>query len=437
MKELLERGRRFAGRLSGVVDGESEEPILRYEVVFCIFMAASIVLCRENPDIVYPDILYLFLLLLALNWAAVAALRRLKSLDWASAVVVAGNLAVITAILEYSGGAESNLWVLFLLPVYTACMILGGREVFLVTTGTISFNSVYVMAEAPYRTMPLAFGLAIKAAVLVFAAASTWRIAHRDRASRSRLRAQVAELERLEGRLVDETRRARQSDAAAESGIMMVGVAHDVSNVFWVVENAAEVLLDQVGGDPAARAEADRILRSVSVGRGILAHLLQHVRQEKLRLEPLDLNAALEGVLDMAGQSLVKAGVAVEKRLAADLPRVAGSKAHLERVFLNLVSNARDAMKAGGTLRIRTEAADPVAGRSPEVRVIVADTGPGLPAEVRAKIFTPFVTTKRSGQGTGLGLFLCREIVNQHNGAIRAENPAAGGARFTVTLPTQ
>jgi two-component system NtrC family sensor kinase len=141
----------------------------------------------------------------------------------------------------------------------------------------------------------------------------------------------------------------------------------------------------------------------------------------------------MEKALELLSSSL--RGDQIEARLALDpeVPQISADPHQLQQVVMNLIQNARQAMKPqrGGRLTLRTRyRPDP-----PVVVGEVEDNGPGIPPDVLPRIFDPFVTTKAPGEGTGLGLSICYTIASAHGGTIRAENLPGGGARFTVEIP--
>lgn len=117
----------------------------RYEAGFCVFMGALAFLGRDNPSLEYPAILHLFGVLMVLNLLAGIALRRRPDAPMISTGFILANCGVITAILAYSGGASSNLWVLYLLPIFTVCLLLGPRETVFITVGVVAFNAVFTL----------------------------------------------------------------------------------------------------------------------------------------------------------------------------------------------------------------------------------------------------------------------------------------------------
>ena len=144
---------------------------------------------------------------------------------------------------------------------------------------------------------------------------------------------------------------------------------------------------------------------------------------------PLDLNALLRRIFDATAPTLEASGVRLTTALAEGLPPVAGDADRLQQVFINLFNNALDAMRAGGELRVET------AREASAVRVDFSDTGTGMTEEVRAHIFDPLYTTKERGRGTGLGLVVVRQVVQEHGGRIEVESAPGQGARFRLTFP--
>jgi C4-dicarboxylate-specific signal transduction histidine kinase len=158
--------------------------------------------------------------------------------------------------------------------------------------------------------------------------------------------------------------------------------------------------------------------------------LKDYARKNKTAEGLCDINQCVRNALDLCANA-VKHHVTVETELAPKLPSVMGDSQEIDQVFVNLFINAADAMKANGngTLHIRTHSEETA------VRIVVEDTGPGLPEEMMEEIWKPFFTTKGPDQGTGLGLSIVRGIIESHKGRIVAENRPSGGARFIITLP--
>jgi len=408
----------------------------RYESVFCIFLVILAFLWRDNPNLVYPQILWLFTLLLALNLLAGVSLRFWPSIERFSTLIILANCATITTILSYSGGHDSNLWVLYLLPIYTTCMLLGTREVVLITTGVISFNALYYLFSVPSLAAEATFALAIKSGIFVFAAAATWRIAHKERMARQRLESQRRETGRMADKIKIQEFTSIKSAKIGEMEFLASGFAHDLKNSLTVILGTAEILLQNESHNPGFKPDLERIRKMARLCKSIVTQFLESTKGTDIKFYPCDINDILSFILSLYASTLVKSHIAVRREFAENLPKVAVSPFHLHRVFLNLMFNARDAMRNGGTLTVRTEAIPfPKLQGLPWIQVVMEDTGTGIAEEALRNLFRPFRTTKTNAGGTGLGLYICNEIVTKHGGSLKAENRTEGGARFLLCLP--
>ena len=224
-----------------------------------------------------------------------------------------------------------------------------------------------------------------------------------------------------------------QSEKLASMGQLAAGIAHEVNNPLGVVLMYAHILMDECEPQSKWRDDLGMIADQADRCKKIVAGLLNFARQTKVVRQPVDLSRLVERSLQaLPAPPNVKIRIEHQNH---------DSQAELDadqitQVLVNLIRNACEAMPGGGTLTLRTE------GDERQVRLIVRDTGVGIPEENRSKIFTPFFTTKPLGKGTGLGLAVTYGIVKMHNGDIRVESnadPQAGptGTAFTVTLPRQ
>jgi signal transduction histidine kinase len=246
------------------------------------------------------------------------------------------------------------------------------------------------------------------------------------RRERRRLEAQVLQTQRLES-----------------VGHLAGGVAHDFNNLLTVVLGNVELLLLKGGLQPSQRTELEEVRGAAERARELTRQLLAFSRRQVLDPRPLDLNVVVWGMERMIVRVLGE-GVELLTELAPDVGVVRADAGQLEQVLLNLAVNARDAMRGGGRLRIRTanvelagQPADtespPAAGRY--VELAVSDAGTGMPPEVLSHIFEPFFTTKPSGEGTGLGLASVYGIITQSGGSIVVESDVDVGTTFRIYLP--
>ncbi|MBI5625009.1 MAG: HAMP domain-containing histidine kinase [Elusimicrobia bacterium] len=408
--------------------------VYRYEAVFSVFMAAVAYLWRENAGLVYPDILYLFAAIMALNLAAGRALRLWPAMRWIPAVFTLANCAAIAAVVERSGGADSNLWVLYLLPVFSASSLLGAREAGLVAVGTLLFSSAPALLSQQGRGELDGFLLLLKDGILAFAAAATWWFAQRERRALEDLRRQRGALQDMEKSLVGERRRLGTTERLADVGLMSACAAHDLRNVFGVILGFAEVGLRARNLPNEAEPDLRRIRHSAELGLSIVSGLESWSRDCGPGDEDCDLNETVDRAAGVAAEIFSRKGAVLRLRLTDCLPAVQGRPADIERVFLNLLVNAARAAGEDGTVTVSTSLIEGP-GDLACVSTVVEDDGPGIPDEMMARLFKPFSTGNAASGGTGLGLFLSSAIVQRAGGALSADNRPGGGARFTVRIP--
>jgi two-component system cell cycle sensor histidine kinase/response regulator CckA len=216
-------------------------------------------------------------------------------------------------------------------------------------------------------------------------------------------------------------------------GRLAGGVAHDFNNLLTVIQGNLELALAQLPADSAVAADLGQAMDASERSARITQQLLAFGRRQLLAGRSVELNAALtemEGLL----RRVVGEGIELTMQLAPDPIYVV-----LDRVQLNLVLNARDAMPRGGQLTIGTRFVDmpsqPDAAATSRVLLTVADTGEGMTEAVRARIFEPFFSTKERGKGTGLGLASVYGIVQQSGGRIDVVSTPGGGSVFTLDFP--
>ena len=221
-----------------------------------------------------------------------------------------------------------------------------------------------------------------------------------------------------------------QADRLASAGKLIAGIAHELNNPLTTIGGYAELLSERLADTPSADG-IDIIAQEADRCRAIAQGLLNFAHQTDNDSASFDLNALIQGVFDLRAYDLRAADIALKADLADGLSEVVGDYNQIQQVIYNLIENAFDALQenGGGEITVTT-------GEDGEqVYVRVEDTGPGIPSSMLKRIFEPFATTKERGEGVGLGLSICRQILDLHGGTIRAENSAGAGAVFTVTLP--
>lgn len=249
--------------------------------------------------------------------------------------------------------------------------------------------------------------------------------------------ADLTELRELERRRLEH--RLFESEKFAAAGRVAASIAHEINNPLEAVKNALYLLAEETPAFEGrrrfvdiARSETERISR-------IVRQILGFYRSSEARI-PTDLNATLGEVLELLAAQIRKGRVRTSLRLEPGLPSVPAAPDQMKQVFLNLVLNAAQAMPAGGELAIATRLESMRRGdgrdavEAPAAVVEFRDTGAGMTEETQARLFEPFFTTKERS-GTGLGLWVCHEIVTAHGGRIGVTSAPDLGTTMRVELP--
>jgi len=222
----------------------------------------------------------------------------------------------------------------------------------------------------------------------------------------------------------------QQSEKMVSVGQLVSGVAHELNNPLTGITGYAQLLA--MKDLPAeVRKDIESISHEADRAARIVRNLLSFAREHKLERKQVQVNSIVAETLELKAYDLKVNNIEVKTDLAADLPVTWADPHQLQQVFLNLISNAEQAMLAensGGCLRVNTGLDG---GR---IWISFADNGSGVPEEIKARIFDPFFTTKGVGKGTGLGLSICYGIMQEHGGDIRL-GKAEGGAEFVVEVP--
>jgi two-component system NtrC family sensor kinase len=231
--------------------------------------------------------------------------------------------------------------------------------------------------------------------------------------------------------LQDTQERLVQKEKLASVGQLAAGVAHEINNPLGTVLLYADILHKETPKDDQQhREDLQMILREATRCKTIVNDLLNFSRQNDVLAQETDLNDLLQSMVEEASRKDLYRSMELATDFDPDLPPIQADPLQLHQVFLNLMSNAAEAMPGGGRLTLRTRRG-PVAGT---VTVQVQDTGVGISEENMSKLFTPFFTTKPIGKGTGLGLAIIYGIVKMHRGQISVQSQEGEGTTFTLTL---
>jgi PAS domain S-box-containing protein len=235
----------------------------------------------------------------------------------------------------------------------------------------------------------------------------------------------------------------RQSQKMEAVGRLAGGIAHDFNNMLMAIIGHASLAREALEDGSKARHDLDEALAAADKAAGLTRQILAFSRNRAISLSPVDLNDVVKGMGRLLAR-LVGEDVQVEYRLADEELVALADRAQLEQVLLNLWTNARDAMPAGGQLIVGTSAFACDAARAGELgleapgrvaTLTVSDSGVGMDEPTRQRVFEPFFTTKELDKGTGLGLSIVYGIVSQHRGQVAVSSAPGKGTTFTIYLP--
>ncbi|HEY0704483.1 MAG TPA: PAS domain S-box protein [Candidatus Acidoferrales bacterium] len=222
-----------------------------------------------------------------------------------------------------------------------------------------------------------------------------------------------------------------QKEKLAAMGEMMSGVAHELNNPLTAILGVSDLIRDRAADD-VTRRQADIVLKQARRAAGIVQNLLAFSRPSALASQKMHPEEILQRVVEQQKESLRQKNVNIEVKTAAGLPFIEADPRLLQQVFVNLITNAEQAITAAkdrGTIRVHLGHADH------KVSFTFEDDGVGIPIESLSKIFDPFFTTKRPGGGTGLGLTIALAIAKEHGGTIEVDSLPGEGAKVQVILP--
>jgi len=249
------------------------------------------------------------------------------------------------------------------------------------------------------------------------------------------LRETTAEMQRRERELRDKQEQLVQAGKLATLGELTTGVAHELNNplnnIGLFVGNAVDLIELAVTEKGQIVGELRHAMQQVSKATEIISHLRTFGRAAPVSREPISLRQVIERALSLMREQLRLRDIDVTVELGPEEPVVLGNAIQLEQVFINLLTNARDAVAESPRKAIR------IAGStgSGAAEVALTDTGHGIPSGLERRIFDPFFTTKEVGKGTGLGLSITYGIIKEHGGTISVVSPPGEGATFLINLP--
>jgi two-component system NtrC family sensor kinase len=233
----------------------------------------------------------------------------------------------------------------------------------------------------------------------------------------------------MERKLVDTQEKLLQSEKLAAMGRLTSQIAHELNNPLYGIMNTLELLKTEVSPQSKRRRILDMALSETERLTELLRKMLSFSKPDEEEKQPTDINTILDEILLLVGKQLQENSIRISSHLADNLGKVHASRNQLRQVFLNMISNAKDAMPEGGTLTVKTM------GKGSNIYIYMIDTGTGISEENIPKVFDTFFTTKESVKDVGLGLSVCYGFIKEHRGDIRVASKRDSGTTFTISLP--
>jgi len=354
---------------------------------------------------------------------------------------VALKIALATLLLDHTGeiAINSGYYPIYYLPIVTAAIYFGPLgTLFWTTVASLAYCSYLLPAHWEYEiTADSFYYLAIRVLFFFLSAMLVNRFVVENRRQVARYQALSETLEETNRQLQRAEAEARRSERLAALGQMSAGLAHEIRNPLNVIKGSAEMLVDKLkNSEPLASELAGYISSEVNRLNTLVARFLDFARPSHLDLKPQKMDEIVERALTSVQAHSPNLRVRVERRYARGLPEIPADAQLCERIFVNLIQNAYQAMESSEDSRenvLRLSVVPESSNGRKGVGIIVADSGPGVPVQLREQIFNPFVTSKQ--EGVGLGLALVAKFVDDHRGSIRLENHSGPGASFHVFLP--
>jgi nitrogen-specific signal transduction histidine kinase len=359
------------------------------------------------------------------------------------------KILLATLLLDHTGdlGINSNYYPIFFLPVVSAAVYFGPIAALAWTTvASLAYLSLLIEALQEGDLDPAGASiLTIRVVFFFIAAILVNRFVMENRRQVERLESLSKKLEETNQQLRRAEADARRAERLAALGQLSAGLAHEIRNPLGVIKGSAEMLSQKVADSQPIVAElAGYISSEVNRLNALVVRFLDFARPSKLETRPERISEIVDHALESAEASFPTRKVNVERQYAPGLPEIQADRQLCEQVFVNLITNAFQAMEEqaaslGGTpdgafqAMLRLSIAPEVSSGEPGVCVTVEDSGPGVPPELREQIFNPFFTSKKDG--VGLGLSIVAKIVDDHRGTIRLDSDTTQGARFRVFFP--
>jgi len=335
------------------------------------------------------------------------------------------NCLMITGIVYYSGGRQSYLWVLYLFPIFSALAILDFKQaiglVFLV------FASWSVIYGSPYSwNLEIAFDFGGKSALVLIGTILINSFLRERKKNEDKLQVQREKLNSMQVKLLEEA-----FIPAGQSGIMEIGqraskIIHDLGTPITIILGSARMMMSS---ETPLKQDVQRVIDASVLCKNIISGALNIAKGDDKKVEKIDVIDSIENTTSIIAPLLMNKNITLNKKYKAEPIFVEANKIRLERVFINVITNAKKVVPNAGKITIEVNVKDNF------VNITVKDNGPGFAEDILQAGPQMFQTKRYEGQGTGLGLIGSKEAVEKLGGKFTMANNPEGGAIVTVSFP--
>ncbi|HUT85465.1 MAG TPA: HAMP domain-containing sensor histidine kinase [Elusimicrobiales bacterium] len=397
-----------------------------YQPIFILFLMLLVFLAKDSPQLVFPQLFYLLGGFLLCNALTNYSLSKFKVSYWLVDLMAVFNCLVVTGIMYYSGGGGSYLWVLYLFPIFSALVLLDYRQmmgvIFLIF---LSWSFVY---GNPYNwgsEIFLDFGG--KALLIIIGTVLISRFVGEKKKIESKMQLQRDRLNAMQTEMVEATFQPLKHSGIMEVGQKASKIIHDLGTPVTIILGSSRMLLET---EIPLKQDIQRIIDASLLCKSIISNALDTAGDKNIKLEKLDIVDTLDSALSITEPLFVLKGISVKKTYANKKVFVKGNSIILERLFINVITNAKKVMSDGDKLTVRLKIKDD------SVNILFEDSGPGFPSELLESGPEMFKTARHEGHGTGLGLIVSKEMAKKHGGDLYFANRPSKGAVVTVSIPT-
>jgi two-component system sensor histidine kinase HydH len=344
------------------------------------------------------------------------------------------KLALCYVLIGFSGGVASSFYLILLMPVISGATAFGLAGTAAVSLGACAVYLSFLVFLNPDQYIPAdqVLELVLRAIFLPVVGYLTHELAQANRKEAERAQAAAEELARANRSLKEAEAQVRRAERLAALGQLTAGLAHELRNPMGTMKTSAELLARNVAAENAvAREMAGFIAEEVDRTNSLITRFLEFARPQRLKLEKSDVSVMLDSAVarfEREQASAGRTGVTVFRNYSPDVPPLAFDAELMERVMVNLLTNAAQASPKGSVVTVKTRMS-----RDGRAEIDVIDRGSGIDAKNLENIFNPFFTTKPDG--VGFGLAIVAKIVDEHGGHIDVESTPGEGSVFRVQLP--